>query len=297
MLMMSAAVHHKNPLASEAGEDRRLSEVQRFVSRPQFSVRHTVTAGCEFQPHSHSALTVTAVLAGRMTATIGEREIELSGGGVALTNSGQSHSALALETEFVSIGVSPVLVNELVTEIGLMRTSADIIFRRSFITDETLTELARVIASEMSVEQLGHAAMLDALVRQVAIHLLRCHLTVRKSDQIELSRAGAVDRRLRRAIEFMHDNFGRELAVEEIASAAYLSEYHFARFFKQISGVTPHAYLANLRLERARKLLSETALPISEIASLVGYQSQSHFTKMFKAVTGVTPRAFREAAK
>ena len=95
----------------------------------------------------------------------------------------------------------------------------------------------------------------------------------------------------------MHDNFGREIAVEEIASAAYLSEYHFARFFKQISGVTPHVYLANLRLERARKLLAETALPISEIASLVGYQSQSHFTKMFKSVTGVTPRAYREAAK
>lgn len=296
-MLMSAAVLNKNPLVSTAGEDRSLSEIQRFASRPQFTVRHTVTAGCEFQPHSHSAFTVTAVLAGRMAAKIGERAFELSGGEVALTNVGQSHSAHALEVEFVSIGVSPVLVNELVSEIGLMRTSADIVFRCSVITDETLTRLARAMVSELSAEQLGHAAMLDALVRQVVIHLLRCHLTVRASDQIELSRAGPVDRRLRRAIEFMHDNFGREIAVEEIASAAYLSEYHFARFFKQISGVTPHVYLANLRLERARKLLAETALPISEIASLVGYQSQSHFTKMFKSVTGVTPRAYREAAK
>ena len=95
----------------------------------------------------------------------------------------------------------------------------------------------------------------------------------------------------------MHDNFGRELALEEIASAAYLSEYHFARLFKQIAGVTPHVYLANLRLERARKLLVETVLPISEIAAMVGYQSQSHFSKMFKSVAGVTPRAYREAAK
>src|SRR6185295_1227110 len=105
------------------------------------------------------------------------------------------------------------------------------------------------------------------------IHLLRNHLTVRKSDQIELSRAGLVDRRLRRAIEFMHDNFSRELAVEEIASAAYLSEYHFARLFKQITGVTPHVYLANIRLERARKLLADTSLSISQIATRVGYQS------------------------
>jgi AraC family transcriptional regulator len=232
-----------------------------------------------------------------MAATIGERTFELSSGEVALTNVGQSHSAHALEVEFVSIGVSPAFVNELVTEVGLMRTSADITFSGSLITDETLTRFAGAMVSEMAAEQVGHAAMLDALVRQVVIHLLRSHLTVRKSDQIELSRAGPVDRRLRRAIEFMHDNFEREIALEEIAFAAYLSEYHFARVFKQISGVTPHVYLANIRLERARKLLAETALPISEIASLVGYQSQSHFTKMFKAVAGVTPRAYREAAK
>lgn len=287
----------KRGAASNAGEDRSLTEVHRFVSRPQFAVRHTVSSGCEFQAHAHSAFTVTAVLAGSMSAVIGERTFELSNGVISLTNVGQSHSARASEVEFVSIRVSPVLVNELVTEIGLTRTSADIVFRCNVTTDETIMRLARSIVGEMSAEQFGHAAMLDALVRQIVIHLLRCHLTVRKSDQIELSRAGPVDRRLRRAIEFMHDNFGREIALEEIASAAYLSEYHFARFFKQISGVTPHVYLANLRMERARKLLAETALPISEIASAVGYHSQSHFTKMFKSVTGVTPRAYREAAK
>ena len=295
--MKTAAVLNKSPLASAAREDHILSEVQRFVSRPQFAVRHTVTAGCEFQPHSHLTFTVTAVLAGRMATRIGECAYEVSAGEVALTNVGQSHSAHALEVEFVSIGVSPVLVNELVAEIGLMRTSADVVFRGSVITDETITRLARAMVSEISAEQVGHAAMLDTLVRQIVIHLLRYHLTVRKSDQIELSRAGPVDRRLRRAIEFMHDNFGREIAVEEIASAAYLSEYHFARLFKQISGVTPHVYLANLRLERARKLLAETTLPISEVASVVGYQSQSHFTKMFKSVTGVTPRVYRESSR
>jgi AraC family transcriptional regulator len=118
---------------------------------------------------------------------------------------------------------------------------------------------------------------------------------VRKSAQIELSRVGPVDRRLRRAIEFMHDNYGRELALEEIAAAAYLSEYHFARLFKQITGATPHVYLANLRIEKARRLLIETTLPIIEIAAMVGYQSQSHFSKIFKSVTGITPRAYRDS--
>ena len=273
------------------------NEIQRFISRSQFTVRHTATEACQFESHAHAAYTATAVLAGQLTATIGDVVFELPAGETALTNVGQNHSARGNQVEFVSIGVSPALVTEMVTEIGLTRTTANIVFRRATITDPAITKIAREIAAEVADEQLGRTAMLDALVRQVVIHLLRCHLTVRQSDQIELSRAGPVDRRLRLAIEFMHDNFGRELALEEIASAAYLSEYHFARLFKQITGVTPHVYLANVRLERARKLLADTALPISEIASMVGYQSQSHFSKMFRSVTGITPRAYREAAK
>lgn len=237
------------------------------------------------------------MLEGRISATIADRAFELSDGKTALIDIGQTHSAQSSGVEFVSIGISPILVNELVSEIGVTRTSAEIVFRENVTQDENIAQLARLIVTEISDHQIGHAAMLDALVRQLAIHLLRCHLTVRKSDKIELSRAGPVDRRLRRAIEFMHDNFGSEIALEEIAAAAYLSEYHFARLFKQISGVTPHVYLANLRLDRARKLLAETTLSISEIASTVGYQSQSHFTKVFKSVTGVTPRAYRESAK
>lgn len=291
-----------DPALSSADEDNLarmalFKESQKFISRPQFTVRHTSTARCEFEAHSHWAFTVTAVLAGRMDALIGEQAVELCAGLAALTNIGQSHSAYSSGVEFVSISVNPVLIDELVTEIGLTRATSDIVFRASSTRDETITTIAREIAAEISDQAVGHGAMLDALVRRLVIHLLRSHLTVRKTSRIELSRAGPVDRRLRRAIEFMHDNFDRELALEEIAAAAYLSEYYFARLFKQITGLTPHVYLANLRLERARKLLAETSLPISEIAAAVGYQSQSHFTKVFKSVSGVTPRAYREATK
>jgi AraC family transcriptional regulator len=278
-------------------EREAFSEIQVFIKRPQFTVRHTASLTCEFESHSHAAYTVTAVLAGRFEVTIGSDDFELSAGDVSLTGISQSHAARASKIEFISIGISPALVNELVTEIGLTRTTAEIVFRNNRTKDEAITHIARAMINEIDVERLGHGPMLDALVRQLVIHLLRSHLTVRKPTQIELSRAGPVDRRLRRAIEFMHDNYERELALEEIASAAYLSEYHFARLFKQITGVTPHVYLANVRLEHARSLLSETSLSISDIATRVGYQSQSHFTKIFKSVTGVTPRLYRESAK
>jgi AraC family transcriptional regulator len=191
--------------------------------------------------------------------------------------------------------MAPTLVAELISEIGSIRGEAQVLFRDSVVSDGSINVIAATIRAEIAHGLLGRDAMLESLVRQLVVTLLRSHISIRRTASIELSRAGPVDRRLRRAIEFMHDNYSRELDLEEIASAAYLSEFHFARMFKQIAGVTPHSYLANLRLEKARKLLLETTLSISEIAANVGYQSQSHFTRVFRSVTGVTPRAFRNA--
>ncbi|HKY04893.1 MAG TPA: AraC family transcriptional regulator, partial [Blastocatellia bacterium] len=220
-------------------------EIQKIVSRPQFTVRHTATDECEFEPHSHASFTVTAILRGRLSVAIEADRFEAAAGQVVLTNLGQNHAASGRHVEFVSVGLSPAVLNELVAEFQLTRTTAEIVFRASMVEDHSLTEVARLIAAETTGESVGHELMLDAMVRQMVIHLLRSHMTVRKSARVELSRAGPVDRRLRRAIEFMHDNFARELSLEEIASAAYLSEYHFARLFKQITGSTVHVYLAN----------------------------------------------------
>lgn len=269
---------------------------QKQFSAPHFSVRHTAVAeSITFEAHSHSHYVITVLLSGEMHLTIGDAQFTFAAGQTAFTNANQTHAASGDTFEFISIGVSVTFINELVTELGLTRNAAEVVFHSSVVKDHTITTTARSIAGEIAQEKIGHKEMLETLVRQLAIHLLRSHLTVRKSAQIELSRAGLVDRRLRRAIELMHDNFGRELGLEEIAAAAYLSEYHFARLFKQIIGSTPHVYLANLRIERARKLLTETAIPIIEIAAMVGYQSQSHFTKIFKSITGLTPRAYRES--
>ncbi|MEJ7710671.1 MAG: helix-turn-helix transcriptional regulator [Pyrinomonadaceae bacterium] len=93
----------------------------------------------------------------------------------------------------------------------------------------------------------------------------------------------------------MHACLEEELPLEEIAAAAYLSPFHFARLFKKLTGATPHAYLAALRTNRARTLLAETDLSITEISARVGYASPSHFTKAFRQTAGLTPRDFRNA--
>jgi AraC family transcriptional regulator len=202
-------------------------------------------------------------------------------------------------SELLLVRIAPELLVETAARLRLYRTGSHLLFRQPLTPlndDLRLRSTLESIAAEMASADAGWREVIRSLINQLAVYLLRAHINVQRSNEIELSRVGMVDRRLRRAIEFMHDNCGRELTLVEIAAAAYLSEFHFARLFKKITGVTPHAYLASLRIEKARRLLAETDLPIIEISAEVGYASQSHFTKVFRAATGLTPRVFRHAA-
>lgn len=96
--------------------------------------------------------------------------------------------------------------------------------------------------------------------------------------------------RLQRLIE---ERLTEPLRVEELAREACLSPFHFSRMFKQATGMAPHAYLVARRLERARKMLAETTLPLTDIARRSGFSTQAHFCNVFRAHTGITPNAFR----
>lgn len=149
---------------------------------------------------------------------------------------------------------------------------------------------------EVRTAAAGYRIALDALLAYTTVLVLRNLVRCRLNPQLELSRVGLVDRRLRRAVEYIHAHYSKDLSLSEIAAEAFLSEYHFARLFKKVFGFTPHNYLAALRIEQARKLLYESDLSIAEVSACVGYSSQSHFTKVFREQTGFTPAEFRMLA-
>ena len=203
------------------------------------------------------------------------------------------------KSELLLVRLAPALLIETASRLRMRRGGLSLLFReplKPLTGDEKLRATLDAIASEIESGDAGWQEVISSLVNQLTVYLLRAHIDAQRSDEIELSRVGIVDRRLRRAIEFMSDNCGRELSLAEIAGAAYLSEFHFARLFKKITGATPHSYLASLRIERARRMLAESDLPIAEVGAEVGYASQSHFTKIFREATGMTPREFRLSA-
>ena len=245
---------------------------------------------------ARSDYVVLFLLDGKMLCHTDDVSTEIKERGVLLLNPGTSASASARQTEYLTTTLAPSFVLDGAARTGLASASASVQFRTNVVErDERLARLASELAGELRTEEAGQGVVIAALMEQLLVHLLRHHANVRRSEQLELSRVGLVDRRVRRAIELMHTNMNRDLPLEEIAAAAYLSPFHFARLFKKLTGASPHAYLATLRTTRAQTLLAQTDLSISEISSSVGYLSPSHFTKAFRQATGLPPSAFRKA--
>jgi AraC-like DNA-binding protein len=99
---------------------------------------------------------------------------------------------------------------------------------------------------------------------------------------------------LRRIREYVDSHLDQSIELESLAATAELSVYHFARTFKQSEGTTPHAFVLERRLARARELLTRTDLSLSEVAFAVGFADQSHFTRRFRQMVGVSPGQFRK---
>ncbi|MEC4819462.1 MAG: AraC family transcriptional regulator, partial [Scytonema sp. PMC 1069.18] len=93
----------------------------------------------------------------------------------------------------------------------------------------------------------------------------------------------------------IHNHLDENLTLAELAAIVQMSPHYFASLFKQSTGLAPHQYLTQCRIERAKRLLLHRNLTIVEICHTVGFQNQSHFTKVFRQHTGTTPKAYRDA--
>jgi AraC family transcriptional regulator len=105
---------------------------------------------------------------------------------------------------------------------------------------------------------------------------------------------GLSKQRLQQAIDYMQAHLGEDISVADIAAQICISQYHFARLFKQSTGVTAHAYLIEQRVDKARQLLRQTELTVLDIADQCGFANPSHLAKHFQKHTGLTPRQFRQ---
>ena len=99
------------------------------------------------------------------------------------------------------------------------------------------------------------------------------------------------------AIHTMHTHLHEVLTIEDLASVAYLSPFHFTRVFRHLIGIPPGEFLLALRFQTARHLLLTTSLSVTDICFEVGYTSLGSFTSRFTHLVGLSPRLLRQRAQ
>jgi len=95
--------------------------------------------------------------------------------------------------------------------------------------------------------------------------------------------------------DYINDNIASEIKLSDLANLAGISQYHFSRLFKKSLGISPNKYVIKQRIERAKSLLKNSDLLVTEIALLCGFSSHSHFSKYFRQITGITPKEYKVA--
>ncbi len=99
--------------------------------------------------------------------------------------------------------------------------------------------------------------------------------------------------RLQAVLNYVHTNLAGDLSAARLAKRAEVSVAHFSRIFRDATGVSPHQYVLAARLDLARKLLTQSNLPVSRIAEECGFSSQSHLTAAFRTAHSTTPAEYR----
>jgi AraC-like DNA-binding protein len=153
--------------------------------------------------------------------------------------------------------------------------------------------LIDLLFAETQADQLGSAAILDRLADAMMFYVIR-HALAQGAPSAGLL-VGLADKQLRPALVAMCDEPAQAWSVDALAERVFMSRSSFAERFNTLVGKTPMEFLAEWRMQRARRWLERDRLSVAEVAERCGYQSETAFSKAFKRIAGVGPGEFRRA--
>lgn len=161
--------------------------------------------------------------------------------------------------------------------------------------DPAIHRTAMQIAHEAALGAAGSRLMVDSLSRQLAVHILRRHAHVQFRERGSGDRLTFLQERVVR--DYVHEHLGENVSLDDLAGSVGLSRFHFSRRFRRTVGTTPHDFVLQQRVDRARTLLQRTDTPLLDIACRCGFADQSHLTREFKKRVGETPGRYRQARR
>ena len=191
----------------------------------------------------------------------------------------------------IHVELPRALLDAMADESGARRLSNLEYVPGAGIDDPILMHLALALRPVFSHAEQASRLFVDYIARAIATHVVATYGGV--SEPRVRAGGGLAPWQVRRAAELVDAHLDGNLTMVQLAHHCGLSTSYFTRAFKKTTGVTPHRWLMQKRVERAVRLLSESAMPLADVALACGFANQSHFTRVFATAIGCPPREWR----
>lgn len=219
-------------------------------------------------------------------ALIGPRRICVAPGGATIETRHKGDPEIL--QVYVRQSAYETAVNEMY---GCSASEAEIIPRYA-ILDPLLEQLVLAIRNALQNGSDKDGLYMDSIAYMIAVHLARHHSSRSREASVTAPKA-LPGWKTQRLIEFIEENIDGDLSLEMMAREVQLCPIYLARVFKAAVGQSPHRYVLERRIERAKGLLRNTDLPTVDVALTSGFSSQSHLSNWFRRIVGVSPANYR----
>jgi AraC family transcriptional regulator len=182
----------------------------------------------------------------------------------------------------IAVHLSPELLRIAALEMGLDPAHCGLELQH-LVRDPQLTHIAWALEAARRASYPSGRLYIDSLGIALAVHLLG------RYSSPHTPRRGLSSVQRRRVIEFIETHVDRDLSLARLAHVAEVSVSHFKMLFRRSTGVPPHTYVMQRRVERARDLLQRSDLPASQVALAAGFSHQSHMARCMRRYLGIRP--------
>lgn len=240
-------------------------------------------------PHWHEHIELDYILSGECCFIDNGIELSASRGDLLIFNSSSIHSISSQKgVDILCLLIEPAFFG------GDNREG--IYLKNVARSDSTIMTMLNELILEWHNRDGATYLMQASIVYRLVAHLFRKYRadSITKKD-IELQTANLS--RIKAVYEYINNSYKSSVTTADIAAEFYISESHFCRFFKRITGKTFIEYLNGYRINKAIQLLLGTTLTVTEVSSAVGFENINYFSRLFKRQTGKTPTELRTEAK
>jgi AraC family transcriptional regulator len=185
------------------------------------------------------------------------------------------------------LSVAQALLKAVAEESGMDSRHIEIV-NRFQTRDVKIEHIGWALKAEMETGYPNGRVYIESLAQALAIHLLKRHSS--QSHEVTAPKGGIPGRRLKQVLSYIEDNLSQDLSLRNIAEVSGLSASYFKTAFRTSVGHPVHQYVIQRRVERARSLLTDGELPISQVALETGFAHQSHLAYHMRRLLGVTPK-------